>query len=52
MLNNVIKLRPYTGLDLMTLEPTKYLSDIIDDLYWKKEHYELYTVYSDDCLRD
>lgn len=22
------------------------------DLYWKKEHYEFYTIYSDDCLRD
>lgn len=20
--------------------------------YWKKEHYEFYTIYSDDCLRD
>lgn len=30
----------------------QYLSDIIDDLYWKKECYELYTIYSDDRLRD
>lgn len=39
-------------LSFFTLNQNQYLSDIIDDLYWKKEHYEFYTVYSDDCLRD
>lgn len=35
-----------------TLSQNQYLFDIIDDLYWKKEHYDFYTIYSDDCLRD
>ena len=39
-------------LSFFTLNQNQYLSDIIDDLYWKKEHYEFYTIYSDDCLRD
>ena len=39
-------------LSFFCLEQNQYLSDIIDDLYWKKEHYEFYTIYSDDCLRD
>lgn len=39
-------------LSFFTLNQNQYLSDIIDDLYWKKEHYDFYTMYSDDCLRD
>lgn len=39
-------------LSFFTLNQNQYLSDIIDDLYWKKEHYYFYTIYSDDCLRD
>lgn len=32
-----------------TLNQDQYLSDVIDDLYWRKERYDLYTMYSDDC---
>ena len=32
-------------LSFFTLNQNQYLSDIIDDLYWKKEHYEFYTIY-------
>lgn len=39
-------------LSFFTLNQNQYLSDIIDDLYWKKEHHDLYTIYSDVCLRD
>ena len=39
-------------LSFFTLNQNQYLSDIIDDLYWKKEHYDFYTIHSDDCLRD
>lgn len=39
-------------LSFFTLNQNQYLSDIIDDLYWKKDNYEFYTIYSDDCLRD
>lgn len=39
-------------LSFFTLNQNQYLSDIIDDLYWKKEHYEFYTIYSDDYLRN
>lgn len=39
-------------LSFFTLSQNQYLFDIIDDLYWKKEHYDFYTIYSDDCLRD
>lgn len=39
-------------LSFFTLNQNQYLSDIIDDLYWKKEHYDFYTIYNDDCLRD
>jgi hypothetical protein len=35
-----------------TLNQNQYISDIIDELYWKKENYELYTIHNDDCLRD
>ena len=28
------------------LNQNQYLSDIIDDLYWKKEHYDFYTTYN------
>lgn len=34
-------------LSFFTLSQNQYLSDIIDDLYWRKEHYDFYTVYSD-----
>lgn len=39
-------------LSFFGLNQNQYLSDIIDDLYWKKERYDFYTIYSDDCLRD
>ena len=39
-------------LTFFILSQNQYLSDIIDDLYWKKEHYDFYAIYSDDCLRD
>ena len=29
---------------VFTLQATEYLSDIIKDLYWKKEHYDAYIV--------
>lgn len=44
-----------TGLDFINkhnqisffvLNQNEYLSDIIDDLYWKKEHYDIYTSYN------
>ena len=34
-------------LSFFTLSQNQYLSDIIDDLYWKKEHHDFYTIYSD-----
>lgn len=49
-----------TGLDFInrhkqlaffTLKQNQYLSDIIDDLYWKKERYDFYTIYSDNLQR-
>lgn len=39
-------------LSFFTLNQNQYLSDIIDDLYWKKEHYDFYTIHNDDCLKD
>lgn len=48
----LILLTDIISYHFFTLNQNQYLSDIIDDLYWKKEHYEFYTVYSDDCLRD
>lgn len=32
----------HNQVSLHTLDQNQYLSDIIDDLYWKKEHYDMY----------
>ena len=39
-------------LSFFTLGQNQYLSDVINELYWKKEHHDFYCLYSDDCLRD
>lgn len=31
-------------VSFFTLNQNQYLSDIIDDLYWKKEHYDFYVI--------
>ena len=37
----------HNQLSFFTLDQNQYLSDIISDLYWKKEHYDFYTIRND-----
>ena len=41
---SIDSLYKYDPVTVFTLQATEYLSDIIKDLYWKKEHYDAYIV--------
>lgn len=43
---SISHLTKYNPVSFFLLKESEYISNIIEDLYWKKEHYDCYTAYS------